>query len=317
MTASAAEQSILRTLAYFDVFDYPLTAEELPRWLYPPRAAASPQSGDVPAALESLVRDGRVGRQGTYYYLAGRESTVQSRTDRFMVSQKKWRRAITAAQWLEMVPYVRLVAVVNTLAIDNARDSSDIDYLIVTDRGHIWITRLMVTGLISMLGYRRHSTKIKNRICLSFYVTTDALDLRELRAEDDDHHFAFWTAQAVPLFDAGVYEKFREANAWVSDRLPQAWDPSWRDRLVRRDSFRRSIRRFYELFLATPFGPMVETWARTSQLDRMSKNTQSKSSEPSTDVVISEDVLKFHEADRRREYNKAFRDRLRSLDIPE
>lgn len=310
--------AILRTVVYFDIFDYPLTVEEVYRWLS--ASSSAPDDGqaadDTRAAIETLVTTGKLERRGAYYYLPGRESVVETRTERMARSLRLWRRAASTARFLELVPFVKMVAVVNTLAIDNVRPESDIDLLIITAPRHIWIARMIVSGIVSLLGYRRHGKKIAGRICLSFYATTEGMNFESLQSEKPDIHLAYWTAQAVPLLDDGTYEAYQRANAWVTRLLPQAWAWEWRAKLLPPNSGLRSIRQFFEVFIASPAGQWLESWAREYQLKRIDRHVESKAKLDTTDVVISEDVLKFHEADRRAEYNGKFQRRLSELGLP-
>lgn len=309
--------AILRTLAYFDVFDYPLTIDQLWRWLYPAAGRKLAVTvADVERELEKPELKEKVGRQGRYIFLAGRNSIVSIREQRFTFGHKKWRRVLSAARFLELVPFIRLVAVANTLAIDNAREESDMDFLIVTAPHRIWLTRLAVTGIISMLGYRRHGTKIKDHICLSFYVTTKALDFAPLRLQPDDPHFTFWTSQIVPLIDdRETYKKYQAANTWVTESLPNAWPWDGASRLLKPNKSLRGIKTFFETAFNQPIGDVLEGMARDQQLKKMEKNTTSKAKEGTTEVVISDDVLKFHEDDRRARYNQDFTEKLRQVGL--
>lgn len=309
---SPLDTAILRTLAYFDIFDYPLTADQVWRWVFTVSGQKEVYTFDnARAALESMAREHRIEFVDSYYCLPGRASIVQIRSQRWKFGQKKWKRVLSAARYLELVPFVRMVAVVNTLAIDNAREESDMDLLIITKPGRIWMTRLMVTGIVSLLGYRRHGTKITNRICLSFYATTESMNFGQLRLQPEDPHFTFWTSQAVPLInDRGTYEKFQTENSWVTENLPNAWQWSWQQRALKPNKGLQSIKTFFETAFSQPIGDMLEGMARDRQLVKMEKNVESKSKEGTTEVIISDEILKFHEDDRRGRYNEQFRQRL-------
>lgn len=315
---SNLQQAILRTFAYYDTFAFPLTADEVWRWLFP--AAGVTADGwtreGCDTALGELVAARQLGKKDEFYFLPRREETVAIRRERTARSVKLWARAASTARFIELVPFIRMVAVVNTLAMSNVRPESDIDLLIVTAPQHIWITRLLVSGIVSLLGYRRHGAKVAGRICLSFYLTTDALDLAPLQAEQPDTHLALWASQTVPLLSDGVYEKFQAANPWITKLVPHAWDWDWKAKLLVPNAGLRSIKNFYEIFFSTPIGHWIEAWVRDRQLKRIDRHTESKAKDGTTDVVISEDVLKFHEADRRREYNEAFARRCRDLGLP-
>lgn len=314
---SSTDTAILRTLAYYDTFDYPLTVEELWRWIYPvvQTPAVVPSKEEVHSAIEEMVASKKLERQGEYIVFRGRASIVATRQERLARSEKLWARAASTARYLELVPFVKTVAVVNTLAINNVRPESDIDFLIIIAPNHIWISRLIVTGIVSLLGYRRHGVKIAGRICLSFYITTDALDFSQLQSAQPDTHFVFWTSQVTPLLDDGTYEKFVMANSWVTSLLPHAFQWDWKKKVLIPNASLQAIKKFYQVFFSSPVGLWIEAWARSYQLKRMEKSVESKAKLGTTEVIISEDVLKFHEMDRRQEYNERWQRRLQELGI--
>lgn len=317
LTGSSLPTAILFTLAYYDTFDYPLTAEEVWRWLYqaPGETLGGVTRENIQPEVDNLVQQKKLERRGAYVVFPGREEIVASRAERTVRSEKLWRRAASTARYLELVPFVKMIAVVNTLAISNVRSESDIDLLIVTAPRHIWIARMMVTFIVSLLGYRRHGNKIAGRICLSFYVTTDGMDFSKLKSTESDTHFAYWTAQAVPLIDDGTYDKYRQANSWVKTILPNAWAWEWKTRLLVPNTGLQLIKQFYQLFFSTPIGHWFEAFARDRQVKKMDQNMESKAKLGTTDVVITEDILKFHEMDRRTEYNTRFQQRLTELGL--
>jgi len=315
---SPLDQAIIRTLAYHDVFDYPLTAAEIWRWLMPVAGdELGPISTDtVAAALESLTVANQIAHPGDYFTLPARAEIVKIRAERFELNKKKWRRAKSAARFLEIVPFVKLVAVANTVALHNGKAESDIDLFIIIAPSHLWMSRLMITAVITMLGYRRHGQNIKDRICLSFFVTTKAMNLEPLKLQPNDPYLENWVTQIVPLVDDGTYQRFIEANAWARQPVPHGWDWPWTESLLKPNSGLRSIRTMYEVFFALPIGWMAEQWARNRQLKKMEQNEMSKSTLDTSDVIINDDMLKFHEADRRAEYRQKFQERCQRLGLP-
>lgn len=313
---SPLQIAILRTLAYFDVFDYPLTPAEVWRWLYRGVGEAwTASEAEVKQEIDRLVANSQMVRQGEHVCLPGRQSTIAQRQMRLKQNERKWKRARTVARFVEVFPFVKAVAVVNTLAINNARPESDIDLLVLCAPRRIWLARFMVTGIVQLLGYRRHGEHVANRVCLSFYLTTRSLDLAPLKSADQDHHFAFWATQAVPLMDDGVWAKFVEANrAWTS-RLPNAWPTAWTQTTIKPNRVLRNIKHFYEQVFGMSRAELFEASARDRQMAKMEKNTTSKLAAGTTEVVVNEDVLKFHEEDRRATYNARYIERCQQLGI--
>src|SRR5207244_2712587 len=82
-----------------------------------------------------------VEHRGGYYYLASRAALVAIRRERAAVSKRLWRRARRYARLVAGVPFVRLVAVTGALAMDNVGQRVDVDLLVATEPGRVWIAR--------------------------------------------------------------------------------------------------------------------------------------------------------------------------------
>ncbi|MFH1367143.1 MAG: hypothetical protein ABIH38_04120 [Patescibacteria group bacterium] len=313
---SQLEKAILATIGYYDVFDYPLTTEEIWRWLYIKEGVAR----DLNTVLEVLEMSENLkevmATDENYYYLKNRREIVETRKERFEADKKKWRIARSALSFLRMAPFLKYVAVCNTLAINNAKAESDIDFFIVAESGQLWTCRLFATWFVFMLGYWRHKNKIRDKICLSFYVAEEALDLKPLKLEPDDPHFTFWLSQFVPLYDRGEYHlKLQQKNAWVLKSLPNVFSRK-EENLVRSDRLMSIVQQFFEIIFINPYiGHWLTAFSRSRQLKKMERNRETAAKENNTNVVISDSVLKFHETDKREEYRKKFYERLNSLGL--
>jgi hypothetical protein len=114
-----------------------------------------------------------------------------------------------------------MIAVSNIIGAHNLRSGSDIDLFIVTAPQRIWLTRLFCAGLAKILGWRPTAAIKKNRICLSFYVSSDALNLVDLKLIPEDLYFNYWLAGLVPIYDRGqTYARLLAANDWLKTYLP-------------------------------------------------------------------------------------------------
>lgn len=320
------QSAALATVATLDAFNYPPTEREVWRWLFAvdPRTAAPggagrsfgltlPVSPDAVAeTLNRLVEARRLRGRAGRLFLPHREELLEQHTERSRAAMRKWRRVRTAAQFLRLVPFVEFVGVCNTLAYDNASPESDADVFIVVRDGYLWTTRALVTGVVHALGLRRHDDRIRDRVCLSFYVTQSALDLSPLVLRPTDPELALWVAQMVPVLDRrGTFAAFRKANAWVEAILPNAYADERSDQRVGWPPPLALAQNFYELFLLNPFvGPPLESFARTRQRARMDRHWWSRAKTGGTDVVISDLILKFHEADRRALHREAIASRV-------
>jgi hypothetical protein len=197
---------VLRTVAYSDVFDHPLTAEEI--WRTLPVAASL---DDTREALGREVAAARLGRTAAYYCLSGREALAATRERRRTSSAKLLRRAKFWGRVLAAMPYVRMVAVTGSLAVESAEAGEDVDYFIVTTPRRVWTARAFVTAVV----YAARPTGVE--LCPNFVLAADSLALPE-----EDAYVARELAQMLPIAGTDVAQTMLDANAWWRGFLPNA-----------------------------------------------------------------------------------------------
>ena len=205
---SGLEAGILCTLAYADIFDYPLTPAEAHRYLI--GIPASP--GQVADALRTggwLA--GQVRQVGEFWVLRGREHLTGLRRARTAVATRLWPEAVRYARIIAALPFVRMVAVTGGLALDNVEPGDDIDYLVVTAPGRLWVCRALFIGVV------RRAARRGVKLCPNYFLSERALVL------DDRNLFtAHELTQMVPLYVLDVYWRMRMSNSWTARFLPNA-----------------------------------------------------------------------------------------------
>ncbi len=305
------QRSIKSTLAYFDLSEFPLTKEELFVFLWeaPPVNYAE--------FLEFLQTDsfanGNFETQHGYYFLPGRQELVETRRHRLIISEKKLKIARRAVRIIRSVPFLRAVFVCNTVGSEQAKEDSDIDFFIVTAKNRIWVTRLFVTFLLGLFRLRRVKNRIKDKICLSFYVTEESLDLSKLRVVDDDIHFAFWINQMLPVYDPdNLYTNFLEANGWTKKYLPNINTKSASSYIFRitNSKFGQIWKIAWEKMWQGSYGDLINEEAKKIQISKMKYSGNKIDRGDDKGVVISDSVLKFHEKDTRVEYRELWKSKI-------
>ena len=311
------QQSLINTLAWFDLFDYPLTAGEAFRWLCiddnKAGFGASSSYEEVLAGLRALVAGKAIESQWSFFFLVGRNEIVETRRNRYLIADVKFARSRGVARLFRLVPWVRMVAVCNTLGYSNAAHESDIDFLIITASGRLWTVRAVCLALLALFGLRPSLQRFgakqeerKNKIDLTFFVGEDALDLSRLSlpgsafASLPDPYLVYWLVQLTPLMDKGdTYERFWHANHILRQSVPHALP--YRTSPLRRVSERgRVIQKIFELLL---WGRWTERLLRRIQLAILPLRLKEEAARH-RGVVLDEHVLKFHDHDRREEYRE-------------
>ncbi len=306
---SATDQSILKTLAYFDLFEYPLTTFEVWQWFWSPidsfheLGGEPPSLADIDTALNDLLRSGRLEMKEGFWFLSGKAAHVETRRARHRLSIMKLARAKRLIRLFSWLPSIEGVAICNSLGIHNATAKSDIDVFVITSRGAIWSTRLFAAGIMALLGQRPTATHTADTICLSFFVSTEAMNLEGLKKMNGDPYFTFWLTQLLPIVGRKkIWQEFWEANRWVQKTLPNALPYQ-----TQSPNFYKEKSRSRAQLLRR-----VEPLAKFFQRRRMPKLVRDHIGEGG-DVVLSDQILKFHTNDRREEYRLRWEEHVNAL----
>ncbi|MEJ2347829.1 MAG: nucleotidyltransferase domain-containing protein [Patescibacteria group bacterium] len=204
------EKEIL-SLIYHDIFDYPLTPLELIKW----------------TAGESFklknIKDVKIGTQNGFLFINGKEGATLKRIMRKRVSERKIAQARKAAKILSILPTIRMIGISGSLAMNNASEESDIDFLIITKKDTLWTTRLLSVALLKIFGVPRRKYGEKNekdKLCLNMW-----LDENDLVWDKKDRNAftAHEISQIIPLVNKNeIYENFLSKNNWINNYWPNA-----------------------------------------------------------------------------------------------
>jgi hypothetical protein len=292
IVVDALTAAVLRTLAYADIFDFPLTLPEMHRYLV--GVAADPAA--IEAALARL--DGRVAARSDQYALRGREALFERRAQRAAHAARLWPAAVRYGRLIAALPFVRMVAVTGALAADNVETDADLDYLIVTAPGWLWLCRAMILGLdrVARLAGNR------SELCPNYLVTTQHLSLPET-----DLFSAQELCRMVPLSGLDVYAQMRAANAWSASWLPNA-SGAPRDLVALKD---RGLQRAAEFVLGLlPLG-WLERWEMRRKIAKFSNQGMN------AETRFSADYCKGHFDGHKQRTMAAFAARLEALGLPQ
>lgn len=201
---SPLQRAVVLTAVYSDLFNYPLTEDELHRYLVLHPAGCN----ELGAAVDSLL--GRhLERHGDLVCLSGRGELAETRRRREELAERRWDTATRYARWLARVPFVRLVAVCGSQAASNPGEKSDLDFFCVTAAGRLWFVQICAMVLRHIAGL------FSLRVCPNYFLAIDCLEV-----DTHDLFRAREIAQTVPLHGREAYDAFLEANRWADELLP-------------------------------------------------------------------------------------------------
>ena len=310
------EKSILKTTAYFDIFDYPLTLVELTKWLRSDGQEKF-ELGDLNEYF--LAQDSQKNHSLDYdsgfVFLAQKAELRRTRQERAAISERKFKRVIRVITILRLIPYLKMIAVCNTLAYQNPKETSDIDLFVVAKSGRIWTVRFWVALILKVFQLRPGEAK-RDPICPSFFVTEDNLNLEKIQLTQGDPYMQYWIAQVYPVFDPyRVSNKFFTENSWIKTYLPNVIPPRpSKRRRVEDNAITKFVRKIQEFDINGVVGNFFESLLKRFQMKILPDKLKQMANQD-TRVIISDDMLKFHDDDRRQEFAEEYERKLRELSL--
>lgn len=210
--------AILKTLIYSDIFDYPLTKNEL--WLYLV-SNKTINKQNIDEELNKLLKKKIKFTQG-FYTFSDRTSLIKTRIKRKKTSRKKFLLAQKVAKKLAWIPTISFLGLSGSLAMENAGEKDDIDFFIINKTNTIWLTRLLILLTLQLLGVRRKrdDKSFVDNICVNMF-----MDERQLKFSKDRQNIytAHEIVQLLPIITKNnTYQKFLTSNLWVKKFLPNA-----------------------------------------------------------------------------------------------
>jgi len=267
MEKEIISKNILSTITYYDILNFPLTSFEIWKYIL---AENSCTLGEVVEALEGDELKNSIEEFRGFYFLPGRKDLVARRIQNDKNSAIKFEIAEKAARWLRFVPFVRMIAVTGTLAMKNCEKDSDIDFFVVLEKGRIFTGRLLATLVVHLLGKRRYEKKIKNRICLNYFITTENLEIqRQDLFAANEYSFIY------PLFGHNVFQKFCGTNlVWIKKIKPNWSIPDLKPAryFVEVKPLHQAVQRLFESLINMLWGDRIESWQKRQQVARIERN---------------------------------------------
>jgi len=291
------EESIIATLSFFSTMDRPLSFDEISKYLWRNKA----QEQNIHEILTKLLLQKKLKAERynkfIYYYLNSDTNYLERFKKRTKFRTRLLKRAKFITIFLKLIPFLKTVYICNSLSFQASKKSSDIDLFIITKKNKLFITRLLITFVVSILGLRRHGKNIQAKICLSFFTEEDNINLKKI-AIIDDIYLIYWIANLKLIYGENNKEII-ENNNWLYYYLPNI------KQVEKIKTFKEPltglIQYFFEIILQITFlGIILNFILRIWQKDRANKKLQKLDKNASN--IISNKMLKFHNKDKRQEY---------------
>jgi predicted nucleotidyltransferase len=254
--ALCIKTDILSTLAYFDLFNYPITQTEIALF-----SRHTHHKRLYTDALQALVREKRVFQFEEFFTLHDERCIVTRRRKGNGKAKQLLVTAEKVASVLACFPFVRGVAVSGSLSKNFADEESDIDLFIITAPNRLWLARTLLHCLkkVSYLLNKQHL------LCMNYFVDEAALEIREKNI-----YTATEVVTLLPLRGIAAFDAFYAHNGWTRTFLP---NHSMRISHIK-DNGIRPLGRLVELCLDHGLGNLLDTMLMKLTAFRWHKKTE-------------------------------------------
>ena len=178
------------SVKYHNLFDYKLIKSDFPKWQYKD---------------ELIINNLKL-------------TIDKKRYQRKIISEKKLLIARKASKILSLILTVKMIGITGSLAMQNSTEDSDIDLMIVTKKGTLWLSRLLSYFVLCTMHYvlrRPNDRNQRDALCLNMWLDESDLIWKK---SDRNIYTAHEIAQIVPLVNKDkTYEKFLYQNKWILD----------------------------------------------------------------------------------------------------
>lgn len=199
--------------------------------------------------------------------------------------------------YIKWIPWIQFIWIGNSTSMFVSNKESDIDLFIITAEKRMWFVRILSTFIFQILWVRKTWKYHEKRFCLSFFATTKEMNFQNFALENDIYLY-FWIIYLKPILDFdNTYTNFLKSQSWCDIQnfeniitenknfIKYSWKSFWNNSKIL-DIINTILEKIFlpktlksYLKLNKPYG-----------------------------IIISENMLKFHDNDRRKEIKKELLD---------
>lgn len=198
--------SILSALCYYDVFEHPLSLQEIHL-----RMNKSETLDNITSELSVLIELNIIKHHQGYFFLAHHSNNiVEQRKEKEKLAAKYLEKSKRYSSLIAKFPFVRGVCISGSLSKGVMEKDGDVDYFIITEKGRLWICRslLILFKKVFLLNSRKY-------FCTNYFVDTNNLEI-----PDKNLFTATEINSLKPAYKSVYFEQFAKQNNWTTNFQP-------------------------------------------------------------------------------------------------
>lgn len=205
-TLNHIQKEIIQVLTYFDYFKFPLTIEEIQKFI-----EVRVSQDQLKLEIEELVQSGEIFSIKNCYLLLDDRERVDRRIAGGKKAENRMKRANLIASFIMSFPFVRMVAISGSLSKGYADKTTDIDFFIVTTENQLWTSRT----LLHLLKKLTFLVRLQHSFCMNYFISE-----KHLKIEEQNYFTAVELVTLIPKKGVNSYNALMSENMWVSNYLP-------------------------------------------------------------------------------------------------
>lgn len=192
---------VIEALAYFDIFDFPLTKREI--FNYSKFADLSM----LEETLSELISMGLVFPIKNYFSIRNEDALAETRDSKVKIAFDYHKQAVLKSNLISQFPFVRGVFISGSYSKGVMDKDGDIDFFIVTKSNRLWVARtlLILYKKIFLLNSRKY-------FCINYLVDEESLEIQH-----KNRFTAVELISLLPMVNEDLHQQIIDSNNWVLD----------------------------------------------------------------------------------------------------
>jgi predicted nucleotidyltransferase len=222
---SLVAKDILQILLYFNIFKYPLKAQEI----LINSSIEKITLTEINESLDILIQKQLVRKFDDFYKPGLSEAKISERIKGNIKAATQLNIGKRMGRFISYFPFVRGVFISGSLSKGYMDKNSDIDFFVVTSPNRLWLARTLLILFKKMFLFNS-----RRYFCPNYFIDNEHLEIPDRN---------FFTAKELsylfPVFNAELYSQLLESNKWRLDYMPNF--PSYKNKIFSGDFLPKKI----------------------------------------------------------------------------
>jgi predicted nucleotidyltransferase len=265
----SCDRAIKKTLTYRSIFNYPMSRYQLYTFLITKKYF---DERFFRKSLRRLVKKDHIKAKDGKYYLPSVRPVSWKLRDKY--SRDLLDETEKIVKMLRVIPWIKMLAVSGSVAVNNAVKDDDIDIFIITQKKRLYLTRFFTFLILKIVNKYAQGKEQKRKLCCNLFVDETNIKWQKNK---QNLYIAHEVLNLHPLIVRDeMYFKFLKENFWA-----QKYFKNWQITLPQRFSPAKDSQ--------SKFLDFLEDFLRNLQLGYMKKKK--------TTEVTTKDLIHFNKHD--------------------